>query len=66
MIRCLKCGETTLIDVLKSPSGQIVHVQCNICSHVSLITEHQAIRCLDCGGLGSHHADCSKVTYWAV
>ncbi len=66
-LRCLKCGEDRLLDVAKSPSGQIAHVVCQVCSHVSLIAEHQVIRCHECGGLDSHEDVCPTLqNRWAV
>lgn len=42
-IRCLSCGEDDpgLLEIASSPSGQVVHVVCNVCSRVSLLTEHE-------------------------
>lgn len=57
--RCEKCGETRLIEVTASPSGQIRQTVCSVCSHVGpLITESRVVTCPACQGVGSHEDCC--------
>lgn len=67
-IACLKCGESSpdLLDISRSPSGQIVHIQCNVCSSVSFITEYQVRTCSVCKGMGSHTDGCHQDRPWGV
>jgi hypothetical protein len=61
-LRCLAdgCGETRMLDIDRSPDGEMLRVYCRVCAITSFFQEPR--HCPRCGGVGSHTDTCSKAT----
>lgn len=67
-LRCLGCGETLRVEIIRAPSG-FVTIRCGRCREISFVQVTGDV-CIVCGALVPHHRpDCpmaAEQQLWGV